>query len=181
MIFVHVTEEISKSRYISKTEDSEIIRSYKYNNSLENLYKFYSLFDDFMKFDNNLVIENLSQFEEVFQFCEDFFLRGYFTEKKKLKKSKIEKYSDMITADNVMRGNMDRIQPSYDYGVKFEDYMPFSYSGYPDIPLASGSSRISSGEPESYEEKAVKDMIPKKTLDKIKNIRKEYHEKRINK
>lgn len=176
MIFVHVTEEISKNRYVTKNEDSETIRSYKYNNSVKNLYKFYSLFDNFLKFDNNILIENSEQFDEVKEFYLEFIGESILAEKKKTKK-KVLKY-DPVSSDNLMQTNSDRIPAVYDYAARFED-VPFSYNGYTDMPNTSGISRMEPSEPDNYRQKEIQNQTTKKVINRLKKIGKEKHGKRI--
>jgi shikimate kinase len=127
MIFIDVSDEVSKSRLANREHFSEENRREKFSKAKENMNKFYDLFEDFAMYENNLSIEDCENIDGLYLFCEVFInskegavlfeqedlnerLLDRFSIKKKLK-NKTE--NDDYPPDVLTKVKTDRIGDEY--------------------------------------------------------------------
>lgn len=184
MIFVDVDDDVSKQRLSKRENFSEESRVEKLNKSKENINKFYTIFEEFIKYDNNDSLEESNELKSVYLFCEFFIhsekielfesedLNTRILEKYSFKQKKIKKKSDTdgYPPESLTKVKTDRIGDEYS--------IRNSGMGFPTTVGAIYSESFSEYEPElssfsSYE----RSTPPTETLPNTKEVQKYENKK----
>lgn len=174
MVFIDVSKEVCFERLSKRQHISEETIKTKFKLSKQNIHRFESLFDNFIEYDNNVIVENMELLNPIKEFIDTFLYKDLyqlFESKKKPKKRSLEKkLLNMLglSADSLAQefniGN-SRMGYSSTIGPMYNENFSSSDNG---LPMDVNLDRTTP--PEETLQKGTSNIIYKKIVGQAKKL-----------